>query len=131
MGQALGNWTSGASRQLKGTKIVPARVPGLVPRGNALVQIQRTLHRGCYMDERPAPEGPAFDIASGERSIFDQYRAAIEAAQRSIYIENQYITVPEIVDCLHRALQRGVEVVALMPVEPDGCIAVVEAVACH
>ena len=91
----------------------------LLQRGNALVQIQRTIHRGRYTDGRPAPEGPSFDIASGERSIFDQYCAAIGAAQRSIYIENQYITVPEIVACLHRALQRGVEVVLLMPAEPD------------
>jgi phosphatidylserine/phosphatidylglycerophosphate/cardiolipin synthase-like enzyme len=34
-------------------------------------------------------------------------------------MENQYLDVPEIVACLHQALQRGVEVVLLMPVEPD------------
>ena len=35
-----------------------------------------------------------------------------------IYIENQYIEVPEIVACLHHALQRGVAVVLLLPAEP-------------
>jgi phosphatidylserine/phosphatidylglycerophosphate/cardiolipin synthase-like enzyme len=49
----------------------------------------------------------------------DQYCVAIDAAQRSIYMENQYVTVSEIVACLHRALERGVEVVLLMPAEPD------------
>jgi len=109
-----GHWGSGSETDLP----FPIRVPG--QRGAALVQIQRTIHSGRYMNGRPSPAGSAFDIASGERSIFDQYRAAIDAAQHSIYIENQYITVSEIVACLHRALQRGVEVVALVPAEPDG-----------
>lgn len=110
-----GRWGVGSETDLP----FPTYVRG--PRGRALVQIQRTIHPGRYTDGRPAPpEGVAFDIASGERSIFDQYCAAIEAAQRTIYIENQYITVWEIVSCLHRALQRGVDVVLLMPAEPDG-----------
>jgi cardiolipin synthase A/B len=95
----------------------PTHVP--VPQGSALVQIQRTIHPGCYANGESTPGGAAFDITSGERSIFDQYCAAIDAAQRSIYIENQYVTVSEIVACLHCALQRGVEVVLLMPAEPD------------
>ncbi len=109
-----GRWGMGSETDLP----FPSRVPA--QRGSALVQIQRTMHRGRYTDGRPAPGGAAFDIASGERSIFDQYCAAIGAAQRSIYIENQYIAVPEIVACLHQALQRGVEVVVLLPAEPDG-----------
>lgn len=108
-----GRWGVGSESDLP----FPSHVPA--PRGNTLVQIQRTIHPGRYTDGRRAPEGPAFDIASGERSIFDQYCAAIDAAQRSLYIENQYLTVSEIVACLHRALQRGVEVVLLMPAEPD------------
>jgi cardiolipin synthase A/B len=95
----------------------PTRVP--VWRGDAIVQIQRTIHRGRYTDGRAAPEGAPFDIAAGERSNFEQYCAAIGAACRSIYMENQYVEVPEIVDHLHRALQRGVQIVLLMPAEPD------------
>lgn len=109
-----GRWGAGSETDLP----FPTHVSA--PRGSALVQIQRTIHSGRYTDGRTAPEGGAFDIASGERAIFDQYCAAINTAQRSIYIENQYITVAEIVACLHRVLQRGVEVVCLLPAEPDG-----------
>ncbi len=108
-----GRWGAGSETDLP----FPAQVSA--QRGNALVQIQRTMHRGRYTGGRPAPDGLSFDIASGERSIFDQYCAAINAARRSIYIENQYIEVPEIVACLHQALRRGVAVVALLPAEPD------------
>jgi len=107
-----GRWGVGSETNLP----FPAHVPA--QRGNALVQIQRTMHRGRYTDGRPAPEGAWFDIASGEQAIFTQYCAAINAAQRSIYIENQYIEVPEIVACLHHALRRGVDVVLLLPAEP-------------
>lgn len=108
-----GRWGSGSEADL------PFPTHASAPRGNARVQIQRTIHSGRYTNGRPTPDGVAFDIASGERSIFDQYCAAIDAAQRSIYIENQYITVMEIVDGLHRALRRGVSVILLMPSEPD------------
>lgn len=104
-----GRWGLGSETDLQ----FPIRVP--TERGDAVVQIQRTVHEGRYLDGHAVPEGRSFDIASGERSNFDQYCAAINAAQRSIYIENQYVDVPEVVDCLHRALTRGVVVVLLMP----------------
>ena len=66
-------------------------------KGESLVQIQRTVHADRYRDGRPSPGGRAFDIAGGERSIFEQYLGAIRAARRSIYIENQALDVPEIV----------------------------------
>lgn len=111
-----GRWGAGSETDLPFPTQVPAH------RGNAVVQIQRTIHAGRYTDGRPTPKGSSFDIASGERTIFHQYCAAIEAAQRTLYIENQYLTVAEIVACLHRALQRGVEVVLLLPAEPDGFV---------
>jgi len=55
-------------------------------------------HEGVYLDGHAAPGGAPFDIASGERSNFDQYCAAIDAARHSIYMENQYVDVLEIVD---------------------------------
>ncbi len=109
-----GRWGEGSETDLPFPVDVP---PG---RGDALVQIQRTTHPGRYTDGHPTPGGAPFDIAAGERAIFDQYCAAIDAAQRTITIENQYITVPEIVARLHRAVRRGVEVLLLMPAEPDG-----------
>ena len=78
-------------------------------------EVQRTIHPERYLNGRASPGGIAYDIALGERSNFDQYYAAIDTAHSSIYIENQHIDVPEIVERLHRALLRGVEVVLLTP----------------
>lgn len=83
--------------------------------GTAEVQIQRTVRAGHYHDGRPTPGGAAFDIASGDLSIYDQYLAAIGAARRTIYIENQGFATPEIVQALKQALERGVDVVVLVP----------------
>ncbi|MDP4256344.1 MAG: phosphatidylserine/phosphatidylglycerophosphate/cardiolipin synthase family protein [Bacteroidota bacterium] len=91
----------------------PDRIPA--ERGSAVVQIQRTIHPERYFNGQASPGGMPYDIAAGERSNCDQYCAAIDTAQRSIYIENQHIDVPAIVDCLRRALLRGVEVILLTP----------------
>lgn len=91
-------------------------------RGNSLVQIQRMVHAGRYSDAHPSPEGLAYDIASGERSILAQYHQAIGAARRSIYIENQAIPIPEVAASLEQALKRGVEVVLLVPPDPEGSV---------
>jgi cardiolipin synthase len=69
-----------------------------------------------FPTQAPSPRGDAL-VQIHTRSNFDQYRAAINAARRSIYIENQQIAVPEIIDCLRQALQRGVEIVAMVPAE--------------
>lgn len=74
-------------------------------RGASKVQIQRTLHAARY--------------TAGETSIFEQYRLALGAARRTIYIENQSLDAPEIVAGLREALDRGVEVVLLTPAEPE------------
>lgn len=95
----------------------PARTPP--ERGGVDVQIQRTTHAGRYRNGHPPPGGSGFDIAAGETTNLDQYCAAIGSAQRSIYMENQYVEVPEIVDALERALRRGVAVVVLLPAVPD------------
>lgn len=88
-------------------------------RGVSKVQIQRTLHAGHYTDASPCPSGREFDVTAGETSIFEQYRLALGAARRTIYIENQALEVPGIVASLREALDRGVEVVLLMPAEPE------------
>jgi cardiolipin synthase len=108
---ADGRWGSGSEIDLP----FPSRLPSR--RGDALVQIQRTIHSGRYHDGRATPEGTPFDIEAGERSNFDQYCAAINSARRSIYIEQQRVDVPQIIDCLRQALLRCVEVVAVVPAE--------------
>jgi phosphatidylserine/phosphatidylglycerophosphate/cardiolipin synthase-like enzyme len=88
-------------------------------KGTSLVQIQRTIHRGRYRDGAAAPLAATFDIGCGEQTIFTQYIAALRAARNAIYIENQYVEVPEIVAELDAALTRGVDVVLLVPAAPD------------
>jgi cardiolipin synthase len=106
-----GRWGIGSECDLP----FPTSVPD--QKGCAIVQIQRTIHSGRYSNGHATPLGSAYPIEAGERSNFAQYCAAINAAHRSIYIENQSLTVPEIIECLRLALQRGVEIVAVVPAE--------------
>jgi cardiolipin synthase len=108
-----GQWGSGSGEELA----FPDRMPSEC--GVAYVQIQRTTHPGRYSSNRPPPGGAAFDVASGEKTNLDQYCEAIRSARRTIYMENQYVEVPEIVAALNEALGRGVEVVLLLPAVPD------------
>ncbi|WDF77177.1 hypothetical protein PQ469_25155 [Mucilaginibacter sp. KACC 22773] len=55
----------------------------------------------------------------GERA---QYVAAINAAGRSLYIENQHMDVLEIIDSLHQALHRGITIILLMPAAPNNAL---------
>lgn len=104
-----GRWGADSTSDLP----FPTTVPDY--QGHATVQIQRTIHRGRYTNGQATPLGTAYTIAAGERSNFAQYCAAINAARHSIYLENQALSVPEIISGLHQALLRGVEVVAVVP----------------
>jgi phosphatidylserine/phosphatidylglycerophosphate/cardiolipin synthase-like enzyme len=84
--------------------------------GEIPAQIARTVPRGTYATGHPTPGGRPFPIAEGEYSILDQYVACLDAARRSIYIEDQVIASPRIIERLDAALERGVEVVFLVPV---------------
>lgn len=83
------------------------------------MQIQRTVHPHRYQDGRAPVGGRRFDIAAGERTVIAQYCRAIRLARRTIYMENQYLELPEVVEALQGALQRGVEVVVVVPAQPD------------
>jgi phosphatidylserine/phosphatidylglycerophosphate/cardiolipin synthase-like enzyme len=87
--------------------------------GDVPVQIQRTVRKGRYLDGTAAPEAEHFAIGDGEHSILDQYLRAIDAARRAIYIEDQAIGAPQVVDALQRALERDVDVVVLVPADPN------------
>jgi phosphatidylserine/phosphatidylglycerophosphate/cardiolipin synthase-like enzyme len=89
------------------------------PRGDSPVQIQRNLHAGRYHDDHPTPDGERQAVAAGERTVFEQYSRAIDAARRTIYIENQAAPTVAIAMRIEAALQRGVEVVALVPADPE------------
>jgi phosphatidylserine/phosphatidylglycerophosphate/cardiolipin synthase-like enzyme len=85
------------------------------PAGPVPVQLTRTVLAGRYADETAAPGAKPFAIAGGEASVLEQYLAAIASARSSVYLENQAIGSPGVVDALEAALQRGVEVVFLVP----------------
>ncbi len=87
--------------------------------GEVPVQMQRTVRRDRYLDGTPPPGGVRFDIGAGEFSVVDQYLRAIDAARHTIYIEDQVIASPQVVDALHSALERGVAVTALVPGVPS------------
>ena len=87
--------------------------------GEVPVQIQRTVRRERYTDGSAAVGGAPFAISDGEHSILDQYLKAIAAAREAIYIEDQAIGAEQIVDALHGALGRGVEIVVLVPADPN------------
>lgn len=86
--------------------------------GPVAVQIVRTVRGGRYRDPTPPPGAAPFPIADGEKSVLEQYVAAIDAAARTIYIENQFIISPQVLERLDAALRRGVEVVFLLPSVP-------------
>ena len=74
---------------------------------------------GRYADGSVSPDGQPHAIGKGEQSILAQYEQAIEAARSTIYIENQALPVPAIARRLEAALRRGVQVVFLLPAEPE------------
>jgi cardiolipin synthase A/B len=89
------------------------------PKGTSLVQIQRMVHPGRYTDSHATPGGQPYEISFGERSVLEQYERAIEAANSTIYIENQALPIPRIALRLEDALKRGVDVVLLVPANPE------------
>ena len=108
-----GTW--GAS----GASPLPFPTRTSAPRGASAVQIQRMVPPGRYADGSATPGEQPHEIQAGERSILEQYERAIEAAQSTIYIENQALPVPAIARRLEAALRRGVQVVLLVPAEPE------------
>ncbi|MFN2376447.1 MAG: phosphatidylserine/phosphatidylglycerophosphate/cardiolipin synthase family protein [Candidatus Binatia bacterium] len=83
--------------------------------GTSLVQVARTVRSNVYRRGEAAPGASPFDIAGGETGILQQYLAAIDAARRTIYLENQILLCPFLVPRLDAALARGVQVVAIVP----------------
>ena len=89
-------------------------------KGNVIAQVQRTVRAGHYTDGTAAPGASYYDIASGERSCFEQYDRAITLANKYVYLENQSLGQPETVEALHAALERGVTVTVLVPADANG-----------
>lgn len=110
-GDANGHWPSPGDALRFPTRLAPTA-------GAVTTQITRTVRAGRYHDSTPTPDGPTYPIAEGEQSIREQYLAAIDAAERTIYLENQFLMSPEVLAHLDAALGRGVQVVLLVPAVP-------------
>ena len=108
-----GSWGPSVENQLS----FPTRLSA--PRGASVVQIQRNVDAGHYSEDTASPGGAPYPISKGEHTIFDQYLLAIDAARHAIYIENQAIPIPPLARALEVALKRGVEVVILVPAQPE------------
>jgi len=109
-----GLWPDARSQSALDFPTILSAAAGEIP-----VQIQRTVRRERYRDGTSAPGGASFAIGDGEHSILDQYLRAIGAARHAIYIEDQAIGAVQVVDALRGALERGVEVVVLVPADPN------------
>ncbi len=90
---------NGASEHRDAANDLPLPTVTELPCGTSTVQIQRML--------------------GTDKSILEQYERAIDAAERTIHIENQAIPIPPMAARLERALQRGVEVLMLVPAIPE------------
>lgn len=93
--EADGSWACDAADDLSMPTVSAA------PCGSSIVQIVRMLP------------------ATGERSVLEQYRLAVDAARRTIYLENQAIPIMDVAEPLLRAMERGVEVILLVPSVPE------------
>ncbi|MCB9549706.1 MAG: hypothetical protein H6706_28195 [Myxococcales bacterium] len=90
----------------------PAWQPALRP-GTARVQVARTLRPGV---DRRHP--------AGSSEILAAWLAGLRAARHTVYLENQHPGEPRLLAELARALDRGVQVVLVVPGEPMGPIEV-------
>jgi phosphatidylserine/phosphatidylglycerophosphate/cardiolipin synthase-like enzyme len=114
--RADGTWGGG------GVLPLPFPIRGSAAKGVSVVQSQRMMPPGRYTDRSASPGGQPHEIQAGEGSILEQYERTIEAARSTIYIENPALPVPAVARRLEAALQRGVQVVLLVPAEPEDWI---------
>ncbi|MFI0453764.1 phosphatidylserine/phosphatidylglycerophosphate/cardiolipin synthase family protein [Actinomadura sp. 6N118] len=79
--------------------------------GTTTLQVTRTLTGARRYAEADA----------GETGIYESYLRALESAERFVYLENQYLTCPELVDALIRAARRasGLQLILLLNIKPD------------
>jgi cardiolipin synthase A/B len=105
-----GVWPNGASAGELEFPAFASPAAGDVP-----VQVTRTVAAGLYRADAATPGGKPFAIAGGEHSVLEQYLAAIAAARTPIYVEDQAIGSPAVVDALEAAALRGVDVAFLVP----------------
>ncbi|MFD3539165.1 phospholipase D family protein [Streptomyces sp. NPDC058662] len=92
---------------------LPPQGPDPSPCGTHSVQVLRTYPNRLLRGYPFAPDG--------ERSIARGYLKSLRRARRLIYLEDQYLWSPHVVDCFARALRANPQLrfVAVIPSVPD------------
>jgi phosphatidylserine/phosphatidylglycerophosphate/cardiolipin synthase-like enzyme len=83
--------------------------------GDIPAQISRTVRRETYRSTTAAFGAASFPLAQGEQSCLEQYLAAVDSARETIYIEDQVLMSLPILEKLENALDRGVELIYILP----------------
>ncbi|RMF23886.1 MAG: phosphatidylserine/phosphatidylglycerophosphate/cardiolipin synthase family protein [Deltaproteobacteria bacterium] len=122
-------WNQASETLARGLAFPDPREAGPVPMpvppqereaaGSLVVHVQRTIRRHLYRGPAGWPGEREFDIDGGDRGVRSSLLGHIDAARRSLYIENQFLMDPDTIDAIGRAATRGVEVIAVVPLEPD------------
>lgn len=92
---------------------LPPQAPDPQPCGTHTVQVLRTYPNRLLRGYGFAPDG--------ERSIAHSYRKALRRARALIYLEDQYLWSPHVVECFAEALtaNSGLRLIAVIPSVPD------------
>jgi len=97
-------------RAITGEVLDPAAAPA--PAGNVEVQVVRTMPDGMYKQH-----------PRGDFRILESYLRALSAAQRLIYLENQFLWSPEILAVLREKLRNPpspeFRMLVLLPAKPN------------
>ncbi|HUA06266.1 MAG TPA: phospholipase D family protein [Solirubrobacteraceae bacterium] len=80
-------------REVTGERL--ERAPAPAAAGGSTVQVVRTIAENMYDD-----------VPTGDFRILESYMRAIQSAKRFVYLENQFLWAPEIVDLLAEKLRR-------------------------
>ncbi|MET9604941.1 phospholipase D family protein [Streptomyces sp. NPDC006512] len=92
---------------------LPPQAPDPEPCGTHTVQVLRTYPNRLFRGYPFAPDG--------ERSIARSYLKAVHRARTLIYLEDQYLWSPQVVEHFARALaaQPGLHLIAVIPTVPE------------
>ena len=97
-------------QEVTGEPLAPTPVPG--PAGDVELQVVRTVPERVYRQ-----------LPRGEFTILESYLRALRSAERLIYLENQFLWSPEIVDVLEDKLRNPPDdrfrLLVLLPTAPN------------
>jgi len=109
--ESHGNWPSLEAADDLDHRDTLAETVGPVP-----VQISRTVRKQQDYAPIAAVGAEPFPIHGAEKSTLETYLNAIQGARSSIYIEDQALASNQALGALIEGAERGVEIVALVPV---------------